>query len=398
MLRAVLILIPSIFIACSSDKQAPTAPSAGKSNCMLCGILGTEMEQQEDNSSSQAETTPDTTPVVQPEDQEEEQIEQPKLFEIELLFADNVPERDRELFRKAVREWEGVILQGLRDIELPRTFWEADPIVREGRLIDDLLVLVDRPPPTPSSVPRFGFSAFAQVHYMREEGMPALGQITYEDDARASIARTYQDRISDFNFMNEANGWNLEYMSQDQFEDQIIHTMALHEIGHLLGIGTMQEWFDLVKHSSHFTPPQPPMVYGNRNQYFNFFFTGEYALRGFRQIHEALADYYGSDANVFLYQGTAIPMDEEKHHWSGISQTYLDVMSGWRVGQRNGIAKPYISALTLGALTDLGYDVDRVTSVYKEGWNWGDWIVIGQPAAAKSIARPPVFVCRVGQE
>ena len=330
-----------------------------------------------------------------------EQIQegQSSLFNIELLFADNVPELDRELFRQAAKEWERVILQGKKDIVLPQTLLNVTPVVYKGREIDDLLVLVNRPPPTPYGAPTFGFSAFAQVHYTREDGIPALGQITYEDEARDHIARLYQARVSDFNAMNEANGWGLEgYMPQELFEDQIIQTMAVHEIGHLLGLGTMQAWFDLIKHSSHFDPPQPPKVYRNSIQQFDFFFTGEYALRGYRQIHEALANYYGSSDHAFLYQGTAIPMDEEKHHWAGIYETSLDVMGSTRVLQRGGIAKPYISALTLGALTDLGYDVDRVAAVYKADWNWGDWITLSQPAAAKSIARSPIFVCRVGQE
>lgn len=403
MLRTTLMLIASVFLACSGDKPAPTASSAGKANCMLCAVLGTDMEQHEGDSSDQTETPPDTTAAVQPEEeeegQEEEQIEEPKLFEIEFLFADNVPERDRELFRKAAKEWEEVILQGLPDTELPRTFGEVSPVVHQGRPIDDLLVVVHRPPSTPSNAPVFGFQAFAQVHHMREDGTPALGQVTYTDDARTIIAQRYQDRLGDFNAMNEANDWNLEYMSQDQYEDQTIETMAVHEIGHLLGMGTTEAWFDLVKPSSYFDPPQHPKVFTSSERYHSFFFTGEYALRGFGQIQAAFANFYGNDAHLFLweFQGTGIPMDEEKHHWAGLSETHLDVMSGWVVGQRNGIAKPYISALSLGALADLGYDVDRVTAVYRQGWDWGDWITIGPPAAAKPTASPPLFVCRVGQ-
>ena len=326
---------------------------------------------------------------------EQAQEGQSSLFNIELLFADNVPEPDRELFRQAAKEWERVILQGKRDVVLPQTFLNVNPAVYEGREIDDLLVLVKTKVPPPPGAPRFGFEAFAQIYYTRPSGHPALGQVTYGEDARDIIARNHVIRVSDFRQNKEANGWpeHIEYMTEDEFVDQIMYIMALHEMGHLLGIGTTTEWFDLIQPSSHFDPPQPPKIYGNGERYFDFFYTGKYGNRGLMQIHEALTEYWGQYADLFLYGGTAIPMDEDKHHWYGISETFLDIMGSTRVHQNNGIAKRYISALTLGALTDLGYDVDRKTAVYKEDWYWPDMITVGQ--AAKPVARP-LFTCQVG--
>ena len=387
---SILFILISLAIASCSDKQSSPVAPAGKTTGDLPGLLGSF---EPDRTNTQEENPSESSEIE--EETQVESPEQPKLFEIELLFADNVPERDRELFREAVREWERVILQGKRDVVLPYDFLNVTPAVHEGRMIDDLLVLVKTRVPPSSGVPRFGFEAFARVHYTRPSGYPALGQITYSEDARDIIARNRVDRVSDFNRNKEANSWpeHIEYMTEDEFVDQIMYVMALHEIGHLLGIGTTPEWFNLIKPSAHFDPPQPPKIYGNGQEEFDFFFAGEYGNRGFMQIHDALTKYYGEYADNYLYGGTAIPMDDEKHHWQGLSETYLDIMGSTRVIQNNGIAKRYISALTLGALTDLGYDVDRRTAIYKADWYWPDMITVGH--AGKPVASP-LFTCLVG--
>lgn len=78
----------------------------------------------------------------------------PLSFNIELLFADNVPRRDREVFHQAAVYWEKIILHGLPDIELPSSVHRGHTTIRQGRKIDDILILV-RTEPENKNQPRW---------------------------------------------------------------------------------------------------------------------------------------------------------------------------------------------------------------------------------------------------
>ena len=327
----------------------------------------------------------------------------PKLFEIELLFTDNVPQEDQELFRRAAGEWEKIIIQGLFDIKLPTAFYAGEVFLHEGRSVDDLLLVVQTEPEDYSRV-RFGIRAYANMIYARPGGLPALGVVTYGDESREILREQLQDEYDFHEDSNRQHGYD-PWPPVEELVEQEMLTMAIHEIGHVLGLGTIDKWFDQIETIDFWADPTDQHMTYNRGTAHertvevSYFFMGDYAIRGFQQVHAAIKQYFldtGNNPDLFMYYGDAIPLDENRHHWNfGLSELSLDIMSGTgSVSGQNGQPYPrYISPATLGALTDLGYAVDRVASVL-EATPRGV-VVLTEPAAAKIVASRPLFICTI---
>ncbi|MDE2810061.1 MAG: hypothetical protein OXN90_16730 [Gemmatimonadota bacterium] len=342
MLRAVLILIPSILLACSSDKQAPTAPLAGKSNCVLCGILGTEMEQQEDDSSSQTETTPDTTATVQSEDQEEEQItlqSSDGSFDIELIFIGefNNPSKyswlnEKRYVKKVASQWEEFFYD-MEDYTFPsnttiRVHNSYSVTIPQGEVIDDIRIYVDfLTPETNNRTEIDGWtggnittiSGVSGVTKFRADGnVPLIATILINQNA---FAQQRDDRGGRWGTAMYGYKWRQTFQ---------------HELGHAFGIGPSPAWEAGVEWTDVNTP----------------WFTGANATNSYRTmltINDNPNDVIGVPlAKIGFSQDTPI-------HWGGrpsiMTWSFFDVY--WL--RENELVN--LSIATLGAFDDIGWSV-----------------------------------------
>ena len=325
----------------------------------------------------------------------QEPSEESQRFNIELVFADNISSQDRDIFRRAAQEWERVILGDLPDVVLERTFHEANPTIVQGRKVDDLLVVVYQKEPRNSLAPVFGIEAFAQMFLARPGGLPVLGQVTYGEDSRRILTEIHEERSEFYAEANRINGYP-PYAPVDELAEQEMHTMALHEIGHVLGVGTLDQWFDYIKPAEYWDNPLQYNMTGDIFPIHFFYLSGTYAWEGFLRLRRVFEAHLGSDSGAFLYYGEAIPLDDERHHWGWIFEATLDVMSipAGTLAPNGTALPPYISPLTRGALTDLGYEVEMSTPIYDvtlDGLR-----PLPEPAAAKPTLSWPTLICKVG--
>ncbi len=315
-------------------------------------------------------------------------------FNIELVFADNIPSEDRDIFRRAAQDWERVILSDLPDVVLERTFHEASPTIAKGRKVDDLLVVVHQKKPSSSLAPVFGIEAFAQLFSARPGGLPVLGQVTYGEDSRRILTEIHEERSEFYAVGNRINGYP-PYAPVDELVEQEMHTMALHEIGHVLGVGTLDQWFDYIKPAEYWDNPLPYNIIGNPFPIQFFYLADTYAWEGFLRLRRTFEADLGSDSGAFLYYGEAIPVDDDRHHWGWISEAILDVMSipAGSLAPNGTALPPYISPLTRGALADLGYKVEMSTPIYDVGLD--RLRILPEPAAGKPTLSRPTLICKV---
>ena len=395
MLRLLVVFIPSFILACSSDNPTSTAP-AGKANCPLCGFLGgehsaqdgaqdqatepeeeeTEEEEQEEETEEVQEDAPqdeseqepsastesppeeeepiqededeeqviyaddiddvEDTEIVQPEDEDlvvvdEEPEEDLSGLTIEFVFGPDVPEADKRVFKLAAQRWESII---------------------HTRLVIQLLVEI---------VPergKFGFGpdARAEVLSFGTGGFPEIGQILYGEASRQRIRESMGPYYN-----------SRQHSSMDAFVDAQLYEVALHEMGHVLGIGSMQAWDDLIQSADSFATLQPPYA-GSMGQIKKIeqFFTGQSACEGFRRIQEAFR-VLGINEDR-LYAGEYIPLHKDGNHWGHSEEDSMDILSGNLNFDVQGFLVPLtISPITRGALRDLGYDVEIADSIVVRG-------------------------------
>ena len=248
-------------------------------------------------------------------------------FDIEFVFLDDFTVEQQQLLRRVAERWASAIQMELPDYEFS-TAWSAtcgDHLIRipAGEQIDDLRIYVtkfDKVAPSGRLLSGYGVPSL-----LRPSSMPILGCIGIEQE-----------------------------ISTQSYSLWIV---GLHEIGHVLGIGTI--WNDSgmlrgLNADAHFAGPQ--------------------AIAAFDQ------------AGGTNYRGAKVPTEQDGGHWrSNVLSDELMVPSG------NDLM---LSAITLGALSDLGYSVD---------FSAANPYVLPSPTAAKPVADavplcsleglpPPVYV------
>ena len=355
----------------------------------------TETYSADSTTTTQADDTEGPEGSVQVTSTSVEVIDASQRFNIELVFADNISSEDRDVFRRAAQDWERVILSDLPDVVLERTFYETNPTIVQGREVDDLLVVVYQKEPGNSLAPFFYIEAFAQLFLARPGGLSVLGQVTYGEDSRRILTEIHEERSEFYATGNRINGYP-PYAPVDELVEQDMYTMALHEIGHVLGVGTLDQWFDYIKPAAYWDNPLPYNIIGNPFPIQFFYLSNTYAWEGFLRLRRVFEAHFGSDSGAFLYYGEAIPLDDRRSHWGRMFEADLDVMSVTsNVLAPNGTTMPqYISPLTRGALKDLGYEVEMSIPIYDvtlEGLR-----PLPEPAAGKLTLSRPTFICRVG--
>ena len=218
-------------------------------------------------------------------------------FDIELVFLDDhLTEPHKLIIRYAARRWMSIIREDLPDYTFSRG-WSGkcgDPsfTISSGERIDDLRIYV-----TVRELPearayiggveeRFKPAAQAALHVWRETHLPVLGCIEFD----------------------------LPYIL-GPIEPRSFLSVSLHEMGHVLGIGTT--WFESGFLQDSSDDPH---------------FNGPLAIAAF------------DDAGGRNYTGAKVPVEPDGWHWRF-------------PGELMGGGGP-LSAITIQALADLGYVVD----------------------------------------
>jgi hypothetical protein len=203
-------------------------------------------------------------------------------FNIELSFGNDIPEAIREGVRQAAARWSQIIIGDLPD---------------EGA-IDDIKIDVE------SGQLELNILATGGPDQFRPGGgLPYHGVVTWSELAlNESTARATQ--------------------------------IALHEIAHVLGVGTLWE---------------------SRNLLESQFGTSVYAGRAALAMYQFAVD---SAAKGVPIQATAGDTGHGTHwadSWAAVNDQFFDIMSS---ELNQNVAGRFISTVTVGAIHDLGYEVD----------------------------------------
>ena len=253
-----------------------------------------------------------------------------KPFSIDLVFLDDFTEWEQNLWYRIAKRWEAAILTELPDYEFSDV-WSGECgehliEIPAGEQIDDLRIYVTKY----SRINSYDqhASGYGGPRLLRSNSLPIIGCIGID---------------------------------QELYDAWLREVRGLHEIGHVLGIGTIWDDNGMLRGlnaDTHFVGPQ--------------------AIAAFDQ------------AGGTKYQGAKVPTEQDGAHWRN-SVLPLEIMSPFLDNER-------ISSITLGALSDLGYSVDlSAADPYSVG------VSIGLSTAAKPVADevpfcsleglpPPVYV------
>ena len=213
------------------------------------------------------------------------QLLPPSDFDIELVFLDDhFAESQKRVIRYAARRWMSILREDLPDYTFSQGWEEILPIP-SGERIDDLRIYVKVADLDPN------VGGMAGLSVLRETHLPIVGYIVFN-------------------------------VSLGPFNPELLYT-ALHEIGHVLGLGIGMAWS-----ASGFLQDS------SDDPHFN----GPLAIAAF------------DDAGGRDYTGAKVPVEPDGWHWR-IPVVNNELMSP---GGRNH----KLSAITIQALADLGYGVD----------------------------------------
>ncbi len=245
-------------------------------------------------------------------------------FDIELVFLDDhFDEKHKRVIQYAARRWMSIIREDLPDFTFTSGWsWpcgDQSYAIPSGEWIDDLRIYV-------VSFNDYAPYGWGSPNVLRETShLPVVGCM----------------------------GFNLAY-------NYVSLSTALHEIGHVLGIGT-EPWSynGFVQESSG-----------------DMHFNGPLAIAAF------------NDAGGWNYTGKKVPLEENWAHWR--ASVFRDELMSPAGGEGG------VSAITIQALADLGYVVD-VTQA-----NPYTILDAAAKASAKIAAHPthaePEWSCGVGQQ
>jgi len=227
-------------------------------------------------------------------------------FSIDFVFLDDFTEKEQEIWHHIAKRWEAAIQTELSDYEFSnvwsRACGEHSIEIPAGEQIDDLRIYVTKFP-----LGSFGGWGYAAPMLLRSNSLPIIGCV----------------------------GINQGIHSFDLLWDT-----GVHEIGHVLGIGTIWHGRGMIRDlnaDTHFVGPQ--------------------AIAAFNQAG-------GTD-----YQGAKVPTEQDGGHWR------FSVLSGELMASGKAL-----SAITLQALSDLGYSVDLSAA---------DSYVLPSPRVAKPADEVP---------
>ena len=235
-------------------------------------------------------------------------------YNIDLVFFEGFTPYQQSVIEKAARRWEEVVIGDVRDMDFSGDPFALGVLTDQGiftSIIDDIVIVVETEYLGDDiyGLGGQGAQVYGSPEVERASGLPYVGEITIN---------------------------NLGEVLND---DAVLFQVALHEMGHALGIGTLTERLLIVE-----------TVDGKIT---DAYFPGPLAVKAFNEVGGA--NYTG---------GGKVPMATESRiylppwgiggHWRG-SVFGNELMSdgSWERGRISPL-----SIVTLGALADLGYTVD----------------------------------------
>ena len=248
-------------------------------------------------------------------------------FNIDIVFVDesDFTEAEKAIIQRAARRWEEVVVGDLPDVDYsnePYEEWDdhLKANIAVNDVIDDVRIFIndvdwgeDGPAGTGGSIGgRYEVVEENKGTYILVTtvwGFPDMGVVTINK----KILNTLR---------NAKNHGYYEY-----YESHFLH-LVIHEMGHVLGIGTRQ-WREFIEHAD----PH---------------FTGPLAIKAFDQAGGT--NYKG--AKVPVQWGTA-------NHWR--NNVFRGEVMSPSLGGQQGFSQIFnvsLSAITIQALADLGYKVD----------------------------------------
>ena len=315
MRRFFVVLSLFFFVACSKDQPAPVAP-AGKAADDDFGVLLDLMSILPDSI--------DTSKIAQPDSVEAVEDSIAALpdslrFNIELRFHDSVPASHRHFFRQGADRWEEVVVGDLPAAVIPSEATNSNryqtpyspELIAAGTLVDDIIITV-----TYDEAIR-GTAVGGSTWLREETRLPMAGFVVVDGEYMVDWFHEVGEKHAYWEETINASTWAEAHFNLWLYE------AAVHEIGHALGIGTIW-WLD-----DRFHYDEDPM---------KSYFAGEHAIAAFQVLPGA------------SYKGEAVPV-YGSGHWNGR-------MLGEATMDNHGVDMERISTITVGALADLGYEVD----------------------------------------
>ena len=256
-------------------------------------------------------------------------------FDIDLVYATTTkPSASAQAtIRAAADKWESVITKGL-----PAQFIWTPNLCRNGNhhefgtFQDDLVIEI-----LVESVGG-GAAATAGTCVIRSDGgLPAASEITFDSGG--------------------INRWS----------SSVLRVLALHEIGHALGFGSIDEWDDLLVNSARDYQRENP----DSTTLPDAYFSGTAAVSAFNEI---ASSYTGGKvpvendtqtySNSLVGGSVRSPSSPEERFFGGSTNASLD--GHWRESVFNtevmdtiiDSGSEKLSKVTIAALADLGYSVD----------------------------------------
>ena len=230
-------------------------------------------------------------------------------FHIDLVFPNDsdFTSSQKALFQQAATHWMSIITEDLPDID-----FSTNPVnqysewlsisIRVNDTIDDLRIYV-----LSGEIDGLNntLGQAGPLHIRRNSSLPSLGAILLD--------------AADLKLLEE---------------DGYLYSVILHEMGHVLGIGSLWSEHGLLQNPSSTNPGA------------DTHFTGARAIQAF------------DNAGGWNYTGAKVPIENERDkapdtHWR---ERVLDheLMTGWIEGD----TPEALSAITIQSLADLGYRVD----------------------------------------
>ena len=215
-------------------------------------------------------------------------------FNLELIFLEGFTAEEREIITQAARRWEEVVVGDIKG--------DSD----QG--IDDIRVFVEL-----DELP---------------EGVAGLGGFTIYGGEKFPFEGSV--RLS----RSELHKWREDIDNKAYWNAQLFE-LALHEMGHVLGIGGL--WYDFIVNKSVGNPARPGV---------DTHFIGALARQAFDQ------------AGGTGYIGAKVPV--ENSGWPGSADSHWrESVFGDEIMSTAPSANPAaLSAITVQALADIGYKVD----------------------------------------
>ncbi len=267
-------------------------------------------------------------------------------FQIELRYQTGATAAQQQAFNNAAARWQGLVIGDLPDVQLTTQAGQCgsnSPAINET--VDDVIILVTiEPIDGPGGVLGSAGPCFVRI----ANNLPILGQMTF-DSGDLTVLETSGD----------------------------LGSVILHEMGHVLGVGTLWTTMGLLA---------DPSQSGGQDPHF----TGALAVGAF------------DDAGGTSYSGAKVPVEDTggagtaDGHWRE-SVMDTELMTGFLdPGRQNPL-----SAITVASLEDMGYTVSNGGA---DGFSMGGLTAAGALSGSQGIAygddiwRGPIYqVDTIGQ-